>query len=308
MTAPRTSSLESRPSSRATYYFDYQPSSCEVSPMKARKQNVHCLDAFHERSTTFEYPPNASLYAKRALPPLPPPLSQVPALHKCTSSESLSSRQSSRPGTAMTNRQSCEKSLPPLPSLHKFPSLESVASKPGEVDQTRQTRPRTGRGMSFRGLLHRHSASSTSIDDMPSLTSSRSSRDSRTDSVVGDYALTQISTNTTNAGSLASARRPSFGQLRAAAKKTSAAPPPLPLRSRKASTSAGSRWNPFGRNSDCDKEDIPPMPCTPPVVQELSFTQCYYFFARNCNGYVLTNGPSGDACENCARSGYLGSP
>lgn len=32
--------------------------------------------------------------------------------------------------------------------------------------------------------------------------------------------------------------------------------------------------------------------------QELSCQRCYYFTARNCNGYVL-GGESGDACEGC---------
>lgn len=309
--------MASRPSSNQSVsttatYFDYRPSSCDVSPLKPRKTNVHTLDAFHHRpSTPFEYPPNASLYEKRALPPLPP-LSALPALSKCCSTESLcSGPPSSRPSTAMTNRESCEKSLPPLPSLHQCPSLESMTGKPAEL-----SRPRTHRGMSFRGLLNRQSASSTSTEDVPSLTSSVNSRDSRTDSVVGDYSLTRISTSGTAISSAPGSRRPStlsLTQLRAASKKVnSAAAPPLPTTKptgRKHSSSVGNshRWNPF-RNSEEDKEDIPPMPVTPPFVKELSFGQCYYFFARNCNGYVLSNGANGDACENCANAGYLGSP
>ena len=314
--ASHTTSMESAVASGATY-FDYQPTSREVSPMKARKPNVHCLDAFHQRTgPLLEYPANASLYAKRALPPLPPPLAAVPALHRCTSSDSLCSGQSSRPGTAMTNRQSCEKSLPPLPSLQRCPSIESVTSKAGDAEQTPMPRSRAGRSISFRGFLNRNSAASASADDVPSLTSSTSSvttRDSRTDSIVGDYGLTHV---TTNLSSAPGSRRPStlsLTQLRAVSKKVNAAPPPLPTRpasGRKYSTSAGAghRWNPFGRNSEDYKEDLPPMPATPPFGQELSFGQCYYFFARNCNGYVLSNGVNGDACENCARSGYLGSP
>lgn len=33
-------------------------------------------------------------------------------------------------------------------------------------------------------------------------------------------------------------------------------------------------------------------------TQELSCQKCYYFTARNCNGYVM-GGDSGDACEGC---------
>ncbi|CZT19375.1 uncharacterized protein RCC_05223 [Ramularia collo-cygni] len=40
-------------------------------------------------------------------------------------------------------------------------------------------------------------------------------------------------------------------------------------------------------------------------TQELSCQRCYYFTARNCNGYVL-GGESGDACEGCLQSGFFG--
>lgn len=307
--AVRNTPLDMAPTSPSATYFDYQPASCDVSPLKSRKSNVHCLDAFHQRPPPMlEYPANASLYARRALPPLPPPpsLSALPGLHQCASSESLYSGSSSRPGTAMTNRESCEKSLPPLP-LQKSPSIESLKSK-----HSRASRPRAGHSISLRGFLYRHSSESSSTDDMPSLTSSTSSiatRDSRSDSVVGDYSPKQTT------GHASIGRRPSalsLSQLRAASKKVKSAPPPLPLRpanGRKYSTGSASshRWNLFNHSHD-DKEDVPPMPATPSFVQELSFGQCYYFFARNCNGYVLSNGINGDACENCARSGYLGSP
>lgn len=302
--APRTPTIP-----QSTDYFAFEPSSCEVSPLKPRKTNVRCLDAFHERpGPSFDLPSNASLYIRRALPPLPPPLSALPALHQCTSSDSLYSGQSSRPSTAMTHRQSqsCEKPLPRLPLHQRCPSLESIY-EPGDAENSQSSRPRAGRSTSFRGLFHRHSASSPSTDDltcsMSSMGSYESRAESRADSVVGDLALTQVATNHT------AKRRPSalsLSQLRSSSKKTKAAPPPLPLRPRKFSTST--RWNPFGRNSMDDKEDIPPMPVTPPFVQELNFTQCYYWFARNCHGYVLSNGDNGDACENCAGAGYLGSP
>ncbi|KAL1297050.1 hypothetical protein AAFC00_004639 [Neodothiora populina] len=282
-------------------YFDYQPASCNVSPMRPRKTDVSRLDAFHQRpESPFEYPPNASLYAKRALPPLPPMAARRPL----SSRPSTDSMRSGRPSISTVDRQSYDKCLPPLPpSLHECPSLESMTSN------GRQSRQRNGRGMSFRNLINRHSA--TSMDDIPSLTSSMSSRNSRTDSVVGDST---IGSDTASTCHMPSNRRPSLSltHLRTASRKVNAAPPPLPTRpvtgrKHSASVSSAHRWNPF-RNSDADKEDIPPMPATPPYIQELSFGKCYYFFARNCNGYVLSNGASGDACENCANAGYLGSP
>lgn len=303
-------------------YFDYQPSACNASPIKSRRRrrsNTHYLDAFHQRtSDPMDLPSHAELYVKRALPPLPP-FSPTPTLRKCSSSDSLCSGLSSRPSTSMTNRQSLDKSLPPLPELVKCSSFGSLISKPSDACPVQVSRPRAGRSINFRGLLHRNSSHS-SIEEVPSLTSSISSiatRDSRSDSVLGDAQLALVKSNATTASSTVSKRRPSaisITQIRAASKKVNSAPPPMPTRPapvpRKHGSSVGSvhRWNPFGRNADEDKEDIPPMPCTPTFIQELSFTQCYYFFARNCNGYVLSNAMSGDACENCARSGYLGSP
>ncbi|GAB7351165.1 hypothetical protein MBLNU459_g1615t1 [Dothideomycetes sp. NU459] len=296
-------------------YFHYQPSAHEVSPIKSKQPNVHCLDAFHTRpGTPFEYPANANMYAKRALPALPP-LSAVPSLSHSSSGDSLYSPSSSRPSTAM-DRISCDKSLPPLP-LERCPSLESIDSS---AANGRPSRPRAGRSISFRGLLNRHTypsnTSAACTDDVTSLESSvgcvQSTRASRADSVMGDMGLTQVKATATTTRD----RRPStlsLSQIRAAAKKANANPPALPTRPtnpRKNSLGAHTshRWNIFGRSTEEDKEDIPPMPMTPPYIQELSFSQCYYFYARNCNGYVLSNGANGDACENCANAGYLGSP
>lgn len=51
-----------------------------------------------------------------------------------------------------------------------------------------------------------------------------------------------------------------------------------------------------------------PSPCPSPVkVAHLHYTPCYYANARNCHGYVLGSG-HGDACENCAASGFFGAP
>ena len=44
---------------------------------------------------------------------------------------------------------------------------------------------------------------------------------------------------------------------------------------------------------------LPPAP--PPMAEELKCQPCYYFAARNCNGYVM-GGSHGDACDNCAVS------
>lgn len=42
-----------------------------------------------------------------------------------------------------------------------------------------------------------------------------------------------------------------------------------------------------------------PLPAAPSLkAQELRCQPCYYFAARNCNGYVW-DGAHGDACENC---------
>lgn len=44
-----------------------------------------------------------------------------------------------------------------------------------------------------------------------------------------------------------------------------------------------------------------PLPAIPrqPKAEELKCQPCYYFAARNCNGYVF-GGSHGDACETCA--------
>lgn len=45
-----------------------------------------------------------------------------------------------------------------------------------------------------------------------------------------------------------------------------------------------------------------PLPALPlPRTEELKCQPCYYFAARNCNGYVM-GGSHGDACEGCAVS------
>ena len=44
-----------------------------------------------------------------------------------------------------------------------------------------------------------------------------------------------------------------------------------------------------------------PLPAAPVQQTELKCQPCYYFTARNCNGYVF-GGSHGDACENCAVS------
>ncbi|KAG9553682.1 hypothetical protein KCU79_g11896, partial [Aureobasidium melanogenum] len=92
--------------------------------------------------------------------------------------------------------------------------------------------------------------------------------------------------------------------------KINASAPPVPSRpsSRKGSTSNQHRWGTLFRTVEDDKEDVPPMPTTPGMMPDISFNRCYYFYARNCNGYVLSGSSSGDACENCAHSGFLGSP
>jgi hypothetical protein len=130
---------------------------------------------------------------------------------------------------------------------------------------------------------------------------------------MGDYSLTQVKTNGTI--SATSSRRPSalsLTHLKAASKKINASAPPVPSRpsSRKGSTSNHNqhRWGTLFRTVEDDKEDVPPMPATPGMMPDLSFNRCYYFYARNCNGYVLSGSSSGDACENCAHSGFLGSP
>ncbi|CAK4030881.1 Hypothetical predicted protein [Lecanosticta acicola] len=66
---------------------------------------------------------------------------------------------------------------------------------------------------------------------------------------------------------------------------------------------------------------VRPVPSHPPRVQsrskrsrtestrssggELKCQRCYYYAARNCQGYVLGGGP-GDACEACLQAGFFG--
>jgi len=51
---------------------------------------------------------------------------------------------------------------------------------------------------------------------------------------------------------------------------------------------------------------IPPTKANVQVATaELSCQKCYYFTARNCNGYVM-GGDTGDACEGCLQSGFFG--
>ncbi|KAK5007420.1 hypothetical protein LTR28_005309 [Elasticomyces elasticus] len=44
-----------------------------------------------------------------------------------------------------------------------------------------------------------------------------------------------------------------------------------------------------------------------PPTDGLETRKCYYSIARNCPGWVM-GGRHGDACENCAAAGWLGSP
>nr|POE87810.1 hypothetical protein CFP56_11039 [Quercus suber] len=48
-----------------------------------------------------------------------------------------------------------------------------------------------------------------------------------------------------------------------------------------------------------------PLPQEPALpAQELTCQRCYYFAARNCNGWVM-GGDHGDACETCLGAGIL---
>ncbi|KAK3075750.1 hypothetical protein LTR53_000688 [Teratosphaeriaceae sp. CCFEE 6253] len=49
-----------------------------------------------------------------------------------------------------------------------------------------------------------------------------------------------------------------------------------------------------------------PLPAAPAyVAQELGCHRCYYFAARNCNGWVM-GGSHGDSCEQCLQAGFFG--
>nr|POE54528.1 hypothetical protein CFP56_41466 [Quercus suber] len=51
-----------------------------------------------------------------------------------------------------------------------------------------------------------------------------------------------------------------------------------------------------------------PLPQEPTLpAQELSCHRCYYFAARNCNGWVM-GGDHGDSCETCLNAGFFGAP
>ncbi len=58
----------------------------------------------------------------------------------------------------------------------------------------------------------------------------------------------------------------------------------------------------FSQPQKSHRRTSKPLPGPPPAPPEgLSSQPCYYFHARNCNGYVL-GGSHGDACETCAVS------
>jgi hypothetical protein len=57
--------------------------------------------------------------------------------------------------------------------------------------------------------------------------------------------------------------------------------------------------SPTRKGHAVSSKPLPPPP--PPMAEELKCQPCYYFAARNCNGYVM-GGSHGDACDNCAVS------
>ncbi|TKA31469.1 hypothetical protein B0A50_02316 [Salinomyces thailandicus] len=90
--------------------------------------------------------------------------------------------------------------------------------------------------------------------------------------------------------SRSSSRRPSLPKLQTAF-------PPAP---RKGSLPA----RPTISGSGKDKP-LPAAPVQP--AKEVTCQRCYYFAARNCNGWVM-GGTHGDACEGCLQAGFFGAP
>lgn len=309
-----------RSSNSAPGYFEYQPVMVSGRPAidaALDSPSVHRLDAFHQRpSTVYDYPKNAHIYARRALPPLP----QINTLRKSSSSKTLRpQRPSLSPEKrAYTSDDFSDRPLPPLPLLTRRPSAESCVSaisRPSE-EVAPLPRPRAMRSTSFRNFFNRNtypqsqssSFESTRSFTSMSATSDADSHDSRHDSVLGDMGLTTVkapSPTTSQPGS----RRPSTLSLSSLrSRKVSppevSSPCPRPgLGARKGSTSAGvgRRWNIFGGSGAEDVENMPAVPITPPPVEQLSCHRCYYYSMRNCNGWVM-GGSHGDACDSCTVS------
>ncbi|GAM90253.1 hypothetical protein ANO11243_082950 [Dothideomycetidae sp. 11243] len=333
---PQRSPALHRQASSAPGYFEFNPSlesdTALIQTAMETSAHVHRLDAFHQRSfDLFDMPQDAHIYAARPLPPVPTLALKAPASYK--SLRSLSVVETKRPSLGSQGRllttDCVQRQLPPLPlraatTHRRGQSIESATSdKPSDTEMPVR-RPRAMRSISFRNFLKGGTSApmpspAESIRTGSALShhsdSTRSSRDSRHDSVVDDTSIPTTKTNSTVTGAPHANRRPSTLSLHTlrARKVSQESVPALPVRpssARKSSHSLGSgrRWNLFGAGVNMaleDGENTPPVPITPPgtgiATGELSCQRCYYYSMRNCNGWVM-GGTHGDACENCTVS------
>lgn len=326
---PRTSSLH-RTTSSAPGYFEYVPSvNSDAATIKfaMAAAHVHTLEAFHEPQAKYTMPENACIYARRALPALPPVKTQT----ERPSSDSLqptrcSSLQIQRETAAI---DSYDHSLPSAPMTstcrghERVPSLDSIASSKTSSTYGIETvpirRPRQMRSISFRNFLNRNTYPSSATTETTRSSSSMSqssdysSQISCNDSVIDEPGLS-LSKCTTPTSSAPGSRRPStlsLASLRTSRKVSQDGAPGLPrlTTTRKHSTSSanasalgsGRKWTFFGgseNKSTAEDDELvsPNAPITP--VTELSCVRCYYFSARNCNGWIM-GGAHGEACDAC---------
>ncbi|KAF2149976.1 hypothetical protein K461DRAFT_270526 [Myriangium duriaei CBS 260.36] len=338
-TASQRSSSLHRQAKSTPGYFEFNPSiqsDTALIQSAMDSSHVHRLDAFHNRASEhFNLPQDAHIYAARPLPPVPSLALRQPSSSKSLRSLAVSQR-NRRPSLGAQGRTTTtdcvERQLPPLP-LRAAPthrrglSIESVSSdKPSESDVPVR-RPRAMRSISFRNFLNRNTypqqpSPTESVRTGSSLSqnsdSTRTSRDSRHDSIVDEMGITASKVNAPAPAS--GNRRPSTLTLNTlrARKISQENVPSLPVRpssARKSSHSvtSGRRWGIFGADKGVsevtidDCENTPPAPITPPGTSEMKCHRCYYYSMRNCNGWVM-GGSHGDACENCTMHGFFGSP
>lgn len=209
------------------------------------------------------------------------------------------------------------------------PSTDSTTSSklasPCEIDshESGVRRPRQQRSTSFRNFFNRNTFPGTSIETQQRSTSSmsQSSDISCVDSVLDDPGLC-LSKSATPTSTAPSSRRPSTLSLASLrARKTSAEISTVVGVSTKQGAvrkNSASRWNIFAGASSTNEKDEDDEYASPAnsfstnndsetPAAELSCVRCYYFSARNCNGWIM-GGHHGEACDTCTMHGFFGSP
>lgn len=299
--------------------------------------NTVRLDAFHVRAPQdFDMPENTSIYAKRALPALPriqtslkkPSASLEHKSPASTTSFSYPRRPSLYTQGRTITTDCCERSVPAVstsapservvsfPSHQRVPSCDSVASSKSpstyEVDSAQLRRPRHMRSTSFRNFFNRNTYPGGVVETQQRSTSSMSQTsdvsvvESCVDSVLDDPGLC-LSKSGTPISTAPSSRRPStLSLVSLRPRKASTEIAPLALRQpalrKNSKTGSTSRWNIFGTGPERHSEDeeVAISPSAAPIkpMSELSCVRCYYFSARNCNGWIM-GGSHGEACDTC---------